>query len=362
MQVSALVPAKLGPCDTLRRMLHHTKRRASESRLNLILGDSAGGTFRVTFGRGENLLVDPDVLSCGPTPRRSDLEAWRVLRSKYWTDLVPGMFENSETWTNDVLENVPKLSDADRIVIWAATGLTEQLFIASVCNLISIANVPLDRVELVQFESVPNRRARVIGVGELNEALLRNHPAAVPISQGVFGSYLAAWDAVTSPDPRAVESFAENHAPAGEYLKDAMRLMLRRFPDVRTGLAHWDFRLLAHVREHVPSVARVIAYSMTENWNDADLVGDYYLFGRLLRMGAENLPMPLLELKGDKSNMRTTEVQITPFGLDVLDGRASNFPVNPIEEWAAGVQLSSSRGPLWFRDGDRLTGPKAGVT
>ena len=133
-----------------------------------------------------------------------------------------------------------------------------------------------------------------------------------------------------------------------------MRLMLRRFPDVRTGLAHWDFRLLAHVREHGPSAVRVIGHTMTENWDDADLVGDYYLFGRLLRMSAENLPMPLLELEGDKSNMRTTEVQITPFGLDVLEGRASNFPANPIEEWAAGVQLSSNSGTLWFRDGDRL--------
>ena len=327
-----------------------------KSRLNLILGDSAGGTFRVTFARGEDLLVDPDVLSCGPTPRRSDLVAWRVLRSKYWMDLVPGIFENSETWTNDVLENVSRLSDADRITIWAATGLTEQLFIASVCNLISIANVPLDRVELVQFESIPNRRARVIGMGELNEAHLRNHPAAMPLAQGAFANYLAAWDALTSPDPRAVEGFAENYASAGEWLKDAMRLMLRRFPEVRTGLPHWDFRLLAHVREHGPSAARVIGYTMTENWNDADLVGDCYLFGRLLRMGAENLPMPLLELKGEKSSMRMTEVQLTPFGLDVLEGRASNFPANPVEEWVAGVQLSSSRGPLWFRDGDRLTG------
>ena len=332
----------------------HDTKYASASRVNLILGDSAAGTFRVTFGRDELLLVDPDVLCCGPTPRRSDLDTWRVLRSKYWTDLVPGMFESSETWTNDVLDNVTRLSDADRICIWAATGLTEQLFTASVCNLISIANVPLDRVELVQFDYLPNRRARVIGMGELNEAKLRDHPSPIPLAQAVFANYLAAWDALTSPDPGAIECFAEKHASASEWLKDAMRLMLRRFPDMRTGLAHWDFRLLAHVREHGPSAARVIGYTMTENWDDADLVGDYYLFGRLLRMGAKNLPMPLLELGGDKSNMRTTEVQITAFGRDVLEGRASNFPANPIEEWVAGVQLSSSAGSLWFRDGDRL--------
>lgn len=78
-------------------------------------------------------------------------------------------------------------------------------------------------------------------------------------------------------------------------------------------------------------------------------------------MGAENLPMPLLRIAGDASNMRTTEVDLTPFGLDVLEGRASNFPANPVEEWAAGVQLSSSRGTLWFRDGDRLVAPDSGA-
>lgn len=328
--------------------------------LNLILGDSAGGTFKATFGSNENLLIDRDVLSCGPIPRRDDLHAWRQLRVGYWTDLVPSVLENYETSPNDVLENVPRLRDADRITLWAATGLTEQLFIASACNLLANANVPLERVELVQFEYLPDRRARVIGVGELNETQLRNHPDPMPLTESALANRLAAWDALSSPDPRAIEYFAENNPSATVWSKDAMRLMLRRFPDVSSGLAHWDFRLLAHVRAHGPKAVRVIGHTMTENWNDADLVGDYYLFGRLLKMGAESLPMPLLKITGEASNMRTTDVELTPFGLAVLEGRASNFPANPIEEWAAGVQLSSSRGPLWFREGARLIASTSG--
>lgn len=320
----------------------------------MILGDSAGGTFKVAFGSSESLLIDPDVLSCGPTPRRDDLDAWRKLRGRFWADLVPGVFENYETSPSDVLKCAPKLGEADRITIWAATGLTEQLFIASACNLIATANIPLDRVELVQFEGLPNRRARVIGMGLLNEDQMRTHPAATPIAPSVFANFLALWDALTSPDPRTIEGFADKNASASTWSKEAMRLMLRRFPDVRSGLAHWDFRLLAHVHTHGPSAVRVIGYTMTENWDDADLVGDYYLFGRMLRMGAKTLPMPLIRTTGDTSNMRMTEVELTPFGLAVLEERASNFPTNPIEEWAAGVQLSSSRGPLWFRDGERL--------
>lgn len=345
-------------------MPHPTARRTSASHFNLILGDSAGGTFKVAFRSSESLLVDPDVLSCGPTPRRDDLNAWRKLRGRFWADLVPGVFEGFETLPSDLLESVPKLAEADRITIWAATGLSEQLFIASACNLIATANVPLDRVELVQFEYLPDRPARAIGMGMLNEQQMRNHPVATPIEKCAFANFLALWDALTSPDPRAIESFANKNASASTWAKDAMRLMLRRFPDVNSGLSHWDFRLLAHVHTQGPSALRVIAYTMTENWDDADLVGDYYLFGRMLRMGAETLPMPLLKITGDASNMRMTEVELTPFGVAVLEGRASNFPTNPIEESAAGVQLSSSRGSLWFRDGERLVAsvPKPNTT
>jgi hypothetical protein len=341
-------------------MAHNTERTSAIC-LNLVLGNSAAGTFRLAFGSNENLLVDPDVLSCGPTPRRDAIDAWRVLRRKYWADLAPAVFEDSQTWPNDVLENVASIGDADRVVIWAATGLTEQLFIASCCNLVSTANAPLDRVELVQFEYLPNRRARIIGLGELDEVQIRNHPKAVLLTQDAFAHYIAAWDALTSPDPRAIECFAENHPSASEWLKDAMCLMLRRFPDVSSGLVHADFRLLAHVREHGPRAVRVIGHMLAEGSDDADPVGDYYLFGRLLRMGDANLPMPLLKITGDASSMRTAEVDITPFGLDVLEGRASNVLANPIEEWAAGTQLSSSRGTLWFRDGNRVIAPASGA-
>ena len=40
--------------------------------------------------------------------------------------------------------------------------------------------------------------------------------------------------------------------------------------------------------------------------------------------------------------------------VDVLEGRASNYPANPIEDWAAGVRLSSRNGRLWFNDGGKL--------
>ena len=174
------------------------------------------------------------------------------------------------------------------------------------------------------------------------------------MSNDALEDYRAAWRALTSEDPTGFERFAIERPGANTWLKNAMQLMLRRFPDARTGLSYWDSVLLKYVRSHGPRAARIIGYTMGENWDDGDLTGDGYLFGRLLRLGDERLTKPLVHLTGDKKSMRNTEITLTPFGESVLDGQVSNYPTNPIEDWAGGVKLSSSAGTVWFNDGGRI--------
>lgn len=38
----------------------------------------------------------------------------------------------------------------------------------------------------------------------------------------------------------------------------------------------------------------------------------------------------------------------------VLEGHASSYPTNPIDEWIGGVHVSSEVGNVWMHDGDRL--------
>jgi len=99
---------------------------------------------------------------------------------------------------------------------------------------------------------------------------------------------------------------------------------------------------------------RAIGDTLGDDWKHGDLVGDEYLFGRVRRLGDERLPKPLLHLSGDSNEMRSTMMELTPFGRDVAEGRASNYPTNPIEDWVGGVSLSSANGRLWFNDGGRI--------
>jgi hypothetical protein len=322
--------------------------------VHVILGDSAAGIFRRVFHPGDRLVIDRDVLSCGPTTRCGSPEAWCEMRRAFWSSVAPGSAPEPEAADFGLLGGCERLREAQQVTIWAATGLSEQLFISHVIHRAEEWGVDAAKLRLVQFETLRNPAAHVLGTGELNERNMSEHPEPTAISLAALRDYRAAWAALTSPDPALIERFSENHPSANKWLKRAIRLLLRRFPDKRSRLAWWDFVLVTQVRSRGPRAARVIGYTMGDSYDDADLTGDLYLFDRLLRLGGPNLPAPLLEISGDCSKMRDVQVALTPFGLDVLEGKTSSYPTNPIEDWASGVKLSSGDGVLWFREGDRL--------
>jgi Domain of unknown function (DUF1835) len=324
--------------------------------LHVILGDSAGGIFTRVFFARDRLLIDQDVLSCGPTPACADLADWSKRRFDYWSSFVPGGAGEHEHSRFNLVDNAHRLAEAERVHIWAATGVSEQLFIAFVVHLVKWVGGDPTRISLVECEMMNNRR--IMGLGELDDAQMRAAPDPRPMHDGVAQQYLNAWAALTSADPMLLAGFAREHPEASRWLKLAMQLMTRRFPDQRTGLSYWDHALLSRLEAHGPEVSRVIGYTMAETYQQGDLVGDWYLFGRLLKLGGARNPRPLITLGGDQRNIRNTEAVLTPFGAEVLKGTASNYPENPIDDWAAGVKLSSEEGELWFNDGGKLVKSK----
>jgi hypothetical protein len=320
--------------------------------LHIVLGDVAAGIFTRVFFARDRLLIDQDVLSCGPTPRCTDLAAWAQLRHEYWSSFVPGQAGEHVPSRFNLVQNAARLAAAERIHIWAATGVSEQLFIAFAVHLAQLVGADSARLALVQFETSGLRR--ITGLGELDEAQMREHPEPAAVPPEIACQYLDAWAAVTSPDPALLVDFARLHPDAHRWLKLAVRLMSRRYPDKRTGLTYWDHELLSRVAARGPEVSRIIGYTMAETYEFGDLVGDWYLFGRLLRLGSARIPRPLIALSGDQMSIRNTEAVLTPFGDEVLKGATSNYPANPIDDWAAGVRLSSAEGLVWFNDGGRL--------
>jgi hypothetical protein len=329
-----------------------TKRQPPPG-LNVILGDSAGGTFKQSFG-AENLLVDPDVLSCGPTPKCADFDAWGRMRLDYWNGLIPDEPITRRSFEHGLLSNAPRLREAERVNLWFATSLSEQLSVAFTLDALETMGVDRSRVYLVAFEHQPGRAEPVRGMGELDEERMAAYAEPVALTAETRADYGAAWAAMTAEDPRGFERFASERPGASPWLKRAMELMLRRFPDKQTGLPYWDRVLLGYASPTRTTAVPIIANAIGRHWAEGDFVGDTWMFGRLLKLGDARLPRPLLTIAGDRTTLRGTEVALTDFGRDVLEGRESYSPTNPIWDWAAGVKLSSAAGNVWLNDGGRL--------
>src|SRR5262245_17216950 len=263
--------------------------------LHVVLGDHAAEIFSDAFG-SERLLVDQDVLSVGPTRPCENIAAWNAMRFGYWSRIVPGLIHEHWPSTRNLLDNLESLRAAERITIWCATSVSEQLFVAHVIHRAIEAGCDAGRIWIVQFETLRNRKARVLGIGELSATQLGEHPEARPLTDEARRHYQAAWAALLSDNPTRIEAFGESHPDAGDALRHAMQCLLRRYPDKLSGLTAWDRELLEDVRNHGPRGARVIGHTLVKNLEDADLVGDWYLFGRLLRLGNKQLPKPLLDI------------------------------------------------------------------
>lgn len=116
-----------------------------------------------------------------------------------------------------------------------------------------------------------------------------------------------------------------------------------------------DKNLLHYTKEKGPKAARVIGYTL--GYNDSpDWVGDGYLFQRLMNLGGETLASPSIRVTGSRQAMRECEVELTPFGQQVLSGKSNQVLENGIDDWIGGVHLISP-GNVVFRDGDLLVHP-----
>jgi hypothetical protein len=324
--------------------------------IHVINGDSAAGSLKQAISSSTRTVVSRDVLSCGPILPFADLGAWKDARVAFWRNLlVHDPQIDFRPPQNGIWENQERIRNAPRVYAWAASGNTDQFFIAFLLELVERLGSDPGRVELIEFSHFPSSERRVLQTGELDASQMRMHPEPRPLSMDDWMSYRHAWRALTSDQPQAVWSFGAESPKAPAQLRQAINHVKNRYPDRVTGLDFWDRQLLKNVRERGPRAARVVGYTMGEHFDQGDLIGDLYFFTRLLSMASAQLPRPLLTQSGDGRDLQNTNFELTDFGAQVCDGKASTSPANPIDYWAGGVHLSSATGNLWFNDAGVLS-------
>ncbi len=209
-------------------------------------------------------------------------------------------------------------------------------------------DLDLSKLAIVQFETLrPTRDVLSLGQLGANE-ILSYQPAPHHLNPEEANELKRLWKVYTSDDPADLARYAAGSS-AMPIAHRAVRELLYRFPDVRSGLGVWDECLLRHTLDNGPRAMRVIGHTLGDM--SLDWQGDMHIFRRLV--GMAGVRSPLISLTGSHESMRGCEVRLTSFGHDVLAGNANTVHENGIDDWIGGVHLSSKRN-VTFRSGDSL--------
>ena len=321
--------------------------------LHIVFGDSAAGSLRAALHLSrDQVLVNEDMLSCGPAPATDDLGVWRSAREGYLKEIMASPdFSFGEYEADGLLMNAERLHQGRAIAVWAGQGLPEQLLLAWVVFLFDRLELDLSKLAIFQFETLRPMQD-VLSLGELSPEDIRGYkPAPHQLSPEEAEELRRLWQVYTSDDPAALARYATGSS-AMPIAHRAVRELLYRYPDVRSGLGIWDECLLRHTLDKGPGAARVIGYtlgSMSLDWQ-----GDMHLFHRLVAMAS--VRSPLISLTGSHKTMRGCEVKPTSFGQEVLAGNANTVHENGIDDWIGGVHLSSESN-VTFRSENSLIHP-----
>jgi hypothetical protein len=319
-----------------------------------LLQRNVGSKPTLTFQLTDRLLIQRDMLWCGPTPRCANLEAWKQIRAEF----IKGFFlpehpdVNFNNLKTDLLYDVNRLNEVETIYIWAGTNLEDQLLILFVIYLVELTGGNFEKVRIVQFESVNccGETLQIFGMGHLDPNDMQKHPEPNALLPEQIKFYQTAWDALTSGTPLPLMQFLSLNQAWNKHLAPALQILLRRYPRIESGLDYWDIQILNNIGKDGSAAAKIIAGAWGENGEnlEGDSVGETYLFNKMLYLSSKDLPEPLLVLSGTQTSYRDTKVSLTKFGLAVINGEASFYPPNPIDKWIGGVHLSSAAGNLWF--------------
>jgi len=109
--------------------------------LHIAPGSSAGGCMEqaLNLPRG-SVLDNRDLLSCGPLLPLRTLDEWKRIREEYLQALTPESPFFFADFHRDLLTNASTIQEAESVTVWVGTGLSEQLLLVWMPQLLRLLN------------------------------------------------------------------------------------------------------------------------------------------------------------------------------------------------------------------------------
>jgi len=312
-----------------------------DSIVHVCNGDSTADSLSLADLPGE-IRVWADGLDQGPVLPVADEEHWK-LRNEHWKSR--GVADGA-----DKLAGYDRAFDeaagAEELILWYEHDLFDQLALIRLLARLARRGLPaqLTIVSIDRHPEVPN----FLGFGQLApEQLAELWPRRTPLSRDAIDEAIAAWIAVTAPDPRALP-FLAKRIKAMSFLAGALERQLEEFPDPTSGLTRTERQVLAAVARGEATAAALM--KATQAIDPRYPITDQLLFWTLHALGRCGFIAGAPEGAPTPAALSAINVSVTAHGREVLAGAIDRIHEHGIDDWRGGVRLRG-KGPVWRWDG-----------
>jgi hypothetical protein len=122
----------------------------------IVNGDSAAGSLGQALGSDQGILVQHDVLSCGPLPLLETVGQWREVREQFWRSILEDLPSPSLAPhdSHDLLSNTDVLRRSELVCLWMGSGSQTSSF-PSTAHLLELVGAEPAKLSTVQFSLYP---------------------------------------------------------------------------------------------------------------------------------------------------------------------------------------------------------------
>jgi len=243
--------------------------------------------------------------------------------------------------------------DYERVVIWMEHDSWDQLMLVRVLAHFASARRPRI-LELIAVNEYPGG-TRFIGVGQLPpESLRLLWEARRPVTPAQLALGANAWQALTSPDPRALAAIAASGTPALPILARALHRHLRELPSIENGLSLTEALILRILGDEGAITLNHVFWMLQNEREPLPFLGDTG-FAYVVRNMERASETPLVRAERSPGERGfANQLTLNDVGRAVLSGARDWQDLVSPPRWVGGVQIARAT-PDWRWDEARRT-------
>ncbi len=313
--------------------------------VHVVFGEVSAGALKQALGRGHRVVIQRDFLSSGPVPHLENWQDWLQVRRQHWHRLTgkEGPFLYDEKV--DLYLQIDELRLSSRILLWCGIGLEDQLLKVFLPRFMERFSIDLGELHVLQFDA--------IAAGYQGPAGFLDHPAPAALTKEEIDELKHAWTVFTDSSPLSLATFVNSNAVICKELPDAMKPLLRRFPNRSTGLDYWEFEVLKACKgSDSVSLAEILLRMLGKVGQELDFIHEIIIKDIIGCMIAPNCGEPLLRTTPETPLTNDSRIWLSEMAEPILHGHASYWPhMKTDNRWVGGTAIASPE-KLWCANGD----------